>query len=68
MVGGAEGKFRAVVFALFGTLVAAPTAADRSSAAAVLAAAAERPGAQSAIARVSAWLGIDLDWARHRAG
>lgn len=43
MVGGADGRFRAVVFDLFGTLVAAPTAADRSSAAAVLAAAAERP-------------------------
>ena len=43
MVGGAEGKFRAVVFDLFGTLVAAPTDAERSSAAAVLAAAAGRP-------------------------
>ncbi|MEU4360512.1 HAD family hydrolase [Promicromonospora sp. NPDC023987] len=43
MAGGAEGKFRAVVFDLFGTLVLAPTADDRSSAAAVLAAAAERP-------------------------
>ncbi|GAB2481265.1 hypothetical protein GCM10027063_24260 [Promicromonospora xylanilytica] len=43
MVGGADGRFRAVVFDLFGTLVAAPTVADRSSAAAVLAAAVERP-------------------------
>lgn len=48
MVGGAEGKFRAVIFDLFGTLVAAPTDADRSSAAAVLAAAAERPVADVA--------------------